>query len=226
MDFELTEEQEALRDTVRRFLGERAALAYVREMLDDDRGTTDAGVAGPGRPRRHRAARARGARRRRDGHGRHGRGARGAGPGGPPGTVPLVGGRGGVDRARGGIDASIRPTCYPAWPTARSSARSRCSSPTARAEWRAPATASRATAAHGHQGDGARRRGGRPLARRRRTRRRARRVRRRRAIRRCADHPDADRRRHAQARDRGARRRAGVAASASARSTPPTPWRA
>ena len=40
MDFELTEEQEALRGTVRRFLRERAPLRYVREMLDDDRGTT------------------------------------------------------------------------------------------------------------------------------------------------------------------------------------------
>ena len=41
MDFELSEEQDALRATVRRFLGERAPLAYVRAMLDDDRGTTD-----------------------------------------------------------------------------------------------------------------------------------------------------------------------------------------
>jgi alkylation response protein AidB-like acyl-CoA dehydrogenase len=41
MDFELSEEQEALRRTVRRFLGERAPLSYVRGMLDDDRGTTD-----------------------------------------------------------------------------------------------------------------------------------------------------------------------------------------
>ena len=51
MDFELTEEQEALRQTVRRFLGERAPPAYVREMLDDDRGTTDPvwrGLAGLG----------------------------------------------------------------------------------------------------------------------------------------------------------------------------------
>jgi acyl-CoA dehydrogenase len=40
MDFELTEEQEALRGTMRRFLRERAPLTYVREMLDDDRGTT------------------------------------------------------------------------------------------------------------------------------------------------------------------------------------------
>ena len=41
MDFELSEEQEALRRTVRRFLAERAPMTYVRVMLDDDRGTTD-----------------------------------------------------------------------------------------------------------------------------------------------------------------------------------------
>src|SRR2546428_3047438 len=51
MDLELSEEQEALRRTVRRFLGERAPMTYVREMLDDDHGTTDAvwrGLAGLG----------------------------------------------------------------------------------------------------------------------------------------------------------------------------------
>jgi acyl-CoA dehydrogenase len=51
MDFEFTEEQEALRTTVRRFLRERAPLTYVRTMLDDDRGTTDDvwhGLAGLG----------------------------------------------------------------------------------------------------------------------------------------------------------------------------------
>ena len=41
MDFDFSEEQEALRHTVRRFLGERAPLTYVRGMLDDDRGATD-----------------------------------------------------------------------------------------------------------------------------------------------------------------------------------------
>ncbi|MHB8669456.1 MAG: acyl-CoA dehydrogenase family protein [Acidimicrobiales bacterium] len=41
MDTELTDDQEALRDTVRRFLADRAPLApYVRSMLDDVRGTT------------------------------------------------------------------------------------------------------------------------------------------------------------------------------------------
>ena len=51
MDFEFSEEQRALRDTVRRFLHERAALSYVRDMLGDERGTTDAvwrGLAGLG----------------------------------------------------------------------------------------------------------------------------------------------------------------------------------
>ncbi len=43
MNLELTGEQIALRDTVRRFLAERASVAgHVRPMLDDDTGTTDA----------------------------------------------------------------------------------------------------------------------------------------------------------------------------------------
>ncbi|MEX0665468.1 MAG: acyl-CoA dehydrogenase family protein [Acidimicrobiia bacterium] len=42
MDFEFSAEQEALRDSVRKFLADRAPLTHVREMLDDDRGTTDA----------------------------------------------------------------------------------------------------------------------------------------------------------------------------------------
>ena len=41
MDFEFSEDQELLRATVRRFLTEQAPIAYVREMLDDERGTTD-----------------------------------------------------------------------------------------------------------------------------------------------------------------------------------------
>src|SRR5688572_26727512 len=41
MDFEFSDEQEELRATVRRFLAERAPIAYVRSMLDDERGTTD-----------------------------------------------------------------------------------------------------------------------------------------------------------------------------------------
>jgi len=40
LDFEFSEDQELLRATVRRFLTERAPVAYVREMLDDERGTT------------------------------------------------------------------------------------------------------------------------------------------------------------------------------------------
>ena len=41
MDFEFSDDQELLRATVRRFLTERASITYVREMLDDERGTTD-----------------------------------------------------------------------------------------------------------------------------------------------------------------------------------------
>ena len=43
MNLELTDEQVALRDTVRRFLAEKASVAgHVRPMLDDPTGTTDA----------------------------------------------------------------------------------------------------------------------------------------------------------------------------------------
>jgi alkylation response protein AidB-like acyl-CoA dehydrogenase len=43
MNLELTEEQVALRDTVRRFLSEKASVAtHVRPLLDDPTGTTDA----------------------------------------------------------------------------------------------------------------------------------------------------------------------------------------
>ena len=43
MNLELTEEQVALRDTVRRFLAEKASVAtHVRPLLDDPTGTTDA----------------------------------------------------------------------------------------------------------------------------------------------------------------------------------------
>ena len=38
MDFEFSSEQEALRASVRRFLADRAPIAFVREMLDDERG--------------------------------------------------------------------------------------------------------------------------------------------------------------------------------------------
>ncbi len=51
MDFEFSEEQEELRASVRRFLADRASIAYVRSMLDDERGTSDevwAGLAGLG----------------------------------------------------------------------------------------------------------------------------------------------------------------------------------
>lgn len=42
MNLELTDEQLALRDTVRRFLAEKASIAsHVRPMLDDPRGTTE-----------------------------------------------------------------------------------------------------------------------------------------------------------------------------------------
>jgi alkylation response protein AidB-like acyl-CoA dehydrogenase len=42
VDFEFSTEQEALRDSVRRFLTDRAPITFVREMHDDERGTTDA----------------------------------------------------------------------------------------------------------------------------------------------------------------------------------------
>lgn len=42
MDFEFSADQEMLRDSVRRFLSDRAPLTYVREMYNDNRGTSDA----------------------------------------------------------------------------------------------------------------------------------------------------------------------------------------
>ncbi|MEY2465431.1 MAG: hypothetical protein QOH64_3569 [Acidimicrobiaceae bacterium] len=64
MDFEFSGEQDQLRDTVRRFLSERAPTAYVRSMLDDPLGTTrevwqglaDLGVTGLLVPERHGGA--------------------------------------------------------------------------------------------------------------------------------------------------------------------------
>ncbi len=42
LDFEFSSEQDQLRESVRRFLADRAPLTFVREMYDDERGTTDA----------------------------------------------------------------------------------------------------------------------------------------------------------------------------------------
>ena len=42
MDFTFSPEQDALRDTVRSYLAKSAPSSYVRQMLDDDRGFTDA----------------------------------------------------------------------------------------------------------------------------------------------------------------------------------------
>ena len=41
MNFEFSEEQERLRESVRRFLDEQAPIAYVRDLWDDPRGITD-----------------------------------------------------------------------------------------------------------------------------------------------------------------------------------------
>jgi alkylation response protein AidB-like acyl-CoA dehydrogenase len=41
MDFTFSEDQEALRDTVRSFLNDQAGMGYVRQMADDERGFTD-----------------------------------------------------------------------------------------------------------------------------------------------------------------------------------------
>jgi alkylation response protein AidB-like acyl-CoA dehydrogenase len=51
MDFEFNDDQELLRDSVRRFLADRAPIAYVREMYEDPTGTTPdvwKGLAGLG----------------------------------------------------------------------------------------------------------------------------------------------------------------------------------
>src|SRR3954452_19034053 len=41
VDCEFSTDEEALRATVRRFLGDRAPVPYVRQQLDDPRGTSD-----------------------------------------------------------------------------------------------------------------------------------------------------------------------------------------
>jgi alkylation response protein AidB-like acyl-CoA dehydrogenase len=41
LDFEFSEDQELLRASVRRFLAEQAPIAYVRALLDDERGATE-----------------------------------------------------------------------------------------------------------------------------------------------------------------------------------------
>src|SRR4051794_30884526 len=65
MDFERSDEQELLAESVSRFLAERAPLSpYVRERIDDDRGTTvpvwqglaDLGVVGLLAPEEHGGA--------------------------------------------------------------------------------------------------------------------------------------------------------------------------
>ena len=83
MDFEFSADQEMLRESVRRFLADKAPIAYVRDGVRARRTPTlghDDVWAGPPRHRRDRPARARGARRRGHGHGRRGGRARGARP--------------------------------------------------------------------------------------------------------------------------------------------------
>src|SRR6266571_2626490 len=41
MEFDLDDEQRALRDEARKFLQREAGIAYAREMMQDDRGFTD-----------------------------------------------------------------------------------------------------------------------------------------------------------------------------------------
>jgi len=61
VDFEFSPDQEMLRDSVRRFLADRAPIAYVRAMYDDERGTTadvwnglaDLGITGILTPEAH-----------------------------------------------------------------------------------------------------------------------------------------------------------------------------
>ena len=87
MDFEFSDDQEQLRDSVRRFLADRAPVAgYVRPLLDGADEPPARGVERARRARCRRAARARGARRvgragRGNRNGRRRGGARGDGPG-------------------------------------------------------------------------------------------------------------------------------------------------
>ena len=102
MDFEFCADQEMLRESVRRFLADKAPIAYVRDAYEHD--AADARprrrVGRPARPRRDRPARARGARRRGHGDGRRRGRARGARPRAVPGALRVVGDRRGVARAR------------------------------------------------------------------------------------------------------------------------------
>ena len=41
MEFDLDDEQRALRDEARRFLEREAGIAYARSMMEDERGVTD-----------------------------------------------------------------------------------------------------------------------------------------------------------------------------------------
>ena len=126
------EDQELLRDSVRRFLADRAPLdGYVRPLLDGADNRRPEVWDALARARRRRAARARGARRRGNGHGRRRGRARGDGSHGAPGPVHRVGDRRGLTRARRGIRARARVPASRDRDRIRSSGPSRCSSPDA-----------------------------------------------------------------------------------------------
>ena len=165
MDFEFVADQEMLRESVRRFLADKAPIAYVRAQLDDERGALgrdavwaglrDLGVIGLLVPEEHGGA----------GMGmvdaavvleELGRAVR-PGPyaSSAIGAVSLV-----LARATSGSTGS----CCPASPTARRSARSRSSSRARATDWRIAGDRRarrrrRRVAARRHQG--ARRRRGR-----------------------------------------------------------------
>jgi hypothetical protein len=97
---------------VRRFLTESASIAYVREMLDDERGTSDDVWSGAHRARRDGPAGARGACWRGYVHGRHGRRARGARPGSAPGPFASTA-VGAATRSRWPAPKRTALTCCP-----------------------------------------------------------------------------------------------------------------
>ena len=143
MDFEFSADQELLRDTVRRFLAERAPISpYVRAMLDDR--AAPAPTSGRARrPRRHRAARARADGGAGHGHGRPrgGRSRRWAAAVHPgPFPASAVGAASLVTLA--GPDA-VRGTLLPGLAAGRAVGTVALDEPGHRGAWRRPADARR-----------------------------------------------------------------------------------
>ena len=127
MDFEFSADQEMLRDSVRRFLADKAPIAYVRDAYDHDgselgrddvwAGLRDIGAVGLLVPEEHGGA---------------GMGMVDAAVvleelgGAVPGAVRVVGNRRGVRWSSARVQRASTRSCCRAWPTEPPSERSRC----------------------------------------------------------------------------------------------------